>query len=296
MLGLRITLACYRWFGRWVAVPLVHAVVTYFYATDRKGRAASLDYLARLRDHCERTGGPAVRANLWESYQHYRAFAVSILDRVALWSGMDGRFTFAFPNQQKLEAEGEAGRGVLLLGAHLGSFDALRALALKDAVPVNAVMYTAHASRINRIFRELSPDVDIRILPVSEDPVETVLRIHACLRRGEWVAILADRLEPGESGRTRGVSFLGSEARVPRAPFDLAATVRAPVYTIFALRDGPARYRVVAEPLSPPEGASREARADAMAATYAQRLEESCITHRHQWFNFYDFWDRGADA
>ena len=45
MLGLRITVACYRWFGRPLSLVLVHAIVAYFFLTGRAQRRASRAYL-----------------------------------------------------------------------------------------------------------------------------------------------------------------------------------------------------------------------------------------------------------
>ena len=48
LFGMRLTVACYRAFGRRLSLVLVHAVVAYFFLTDRVGRAASLAYLRRV--------------------------------------------------------------------------------------------------------------------------------------------------------------------------------------------------------------------------------------------------------
>ena len=48
MLGLRITVACYRWFGKPISLVLVHAIVAYFFLTGREQRRASLAYLRRV--------------------------------------------------------------------------------------------------------------------------------------------------------------------------------------------------------------------------------------------------------
>ena len=48
MLGLRVTVACYRWFGRPLSLVLVHAIVAYFFLTGRAQRRASLAYLRRV--------------------------------------------------------------------------------------------------------------------------------------------------------------------------------------------------------------------------------------------------------
>ena len=46
--GMRITAWTYRKLGRHVCGALVHAIVAYFFLTDRKGRSASAAYLRRV--------------------------------------------------------------------------------------------------------------------------------------------------------------------------------------------------------------------------------------------------------
>ena len=58
----------------------------------------------------------------------------------------------------------EEGHGALVLGAHLGSFDALRLLAERVNTPVNILVFTENAQHINRVFRELSPNSEARVI------------------------------------------------------------------------------------------------------------------------------------
>jgi predicted LPLAT superfamily acyltransferase len=296
MLGLRFTVACYRTFGWLISMPLIHAVVGYFFLTDRSGRAASRGYLERVHAALTPEERRGWRPGFWESWLHYREFALAITDRVALWGGRQEHFEFEFEGQEKLEGMLAGGRGVVLLGAHLGSFDALRVLSRRDGVPVNVLMYTRNAAQINRVFQELSPETEMRVIHADPGSVRTAFEVRACIERGEFVAILADRLEPGERGRTIPVDFLGARALLPEAPFLLPLTLRCPAVLIVAVRQGRGRYEVLAEPLS--DGMLRAGAADRseqvaeLAALYARHLEHHCLRFHRQWFNFFDFWPR----
>ena len=48
-LGMRVTVACYRAFGRWLALALLPGIVAYFFASDAAARRASRAYLERAR-------------------------------------------------------------------------------------------------------------------------------------------------------------------------------------------------------------------------------------------------------
>lgn len=297
MWGLRFTVACYRIFGPLLSLPLIYAVVTYFFLTDSKGRAASRAYLERVHRRAAGTATPQWKPGTRESFLHYREFALSIADRIALWGGREGRYRFDFHGRDHFEKLSEQKKGAILLGAHLGSFDALRILSIKDRVTVNVIMYTRHAPKINEIMRRLSPATDVRVIHADPDPTRTAFDIRARVARGEWVAILADRVEPGDRGRTCTVDFLGSRVVLPEAPFLLPVILGCPAILILGLRSGARRYDVYAERLV--EGgervpaAERSARARDIAASYALRLEHYCRLAHRQWFNFFDLWNRG---
>jgi predicted LPLAT superfamily acyltransferase len=294
MWGMRLTSWCFRTFGRRISSPLVHAVVGYFFLTDRRGRRASLAYLNRIY----RRDGGATRAKpptLWDSFLHYREFALAIVDRLAIWFGRTDEFDFELRGTEVVDRLAEDGRGALLIGAHLGSFDALRLIARRKRFVVNVLMFTAHADRINTIFRELSPDVDARVIQVAPGSIGPVFEVRRCLERGELVAVLADRMEPGDQDRSSRVPLLGSPVDLPQAPFLLAQLLGYPALLILAMREGPGRYTVFAEQLAegvalPRARAEREKAVGELLTAYAQRLEHYIERYPLQWFNFYDYW------
>ena len=300
MLGLRITVACYRLFGRSLSLVLVHGIVTYFFVTSRSQRRASLAYLRRV---AAAPGGRAAlgRApDLLASFLHFRAFSLSILDRIVLWFGREGDLEFEIVGKEQYDRIITSTTGAVVMGAHLGSFDALRSLPARDGRVVNILMYTRHAPRINAVFRQLSPDQPerVRVIQVDRDSMDTALRIRSCIERGELVAILGDRVEPADRGRTCSVSLLGGAVELPESPYLLACLFGCPIFFLVALREGSARYRLFAEVLAEPAQLGRrerDKRIRELAAAYASRLEHYCIVAPYQWFNFFDYWREGAE-
>jgi predicted LPLAT superfamily acyltransferase len=299
LLGLRITVWFYRLLGARLALLVVIPVVTYFFVTDRAGRRASLDYLRRVYATPEGRAALGRPPDWWTSYRHYRSFARTILDRFELWLGREERFHFEIEGREHVRRFIDEKTGGLVLGAHLGSFDALRALARVDRVVVNVAMYTRHATRINQIFRELSPEIELRVIQLDPGSLASVFAIRRCIERGELVALLADRARPGERGRRCRVPFLGSPAWFPQGPIELAAMLGCPVALMLGLRTGGRRYQVLAEPLFervelPRQ--ERDERAREYVAELARRLERHCLRRPLQWFNFYDFWGESPDS
>lgn len=267
--------------------------MTYFFLTDAPGRRASLAYLRRVH------ALPAGRRALphppgWrECFRHYRTFALAIVDRLAIWFGRGDEFEFVSHGLDYIDRLAEQGRGALLLGAHLGSFDALRLLARRAGRTVNVLMFTANAERINRVLRELAPEIEERVISVDPSSVQSVFTIRERLRRGEHVAILADRIEIGDRDRSIRIPFLGGLVELPQAPILLAGLLGCPLVSIVALRDGPGRYRahldLLAERVELPR-ADRTAAVAELLTSYARRLEHHCLSAPYQWFNFFDYW------
>lgn len=299
LLGLRAVVACYRWFGRPLSVLLVNAIALYYFLTLPAARRASRAYLGRIASRPEGLAALGGRTGSWATFLHIRAFAMSILDRLVLWFGRKGDLEFEVTGTERCQSLLRPDRGAIIVGAHLGSFDALRVLADKDDLVVNVLMYTRNAERINSFLRELSPDAQVRVLQAGEGSVDTVLKIRACIGRGELVAILGDRVEPGDRGRSVRVPFLGDPVSLPEGPFFLAGLLGCPIFFMVALRVAPAFYRVHAEVLAERvklARAERDKTIHEVATAYAGRLEHYCTLAPYEWFNFFDFWGDHASA
>ena len=296
-LGLRVVVAFYQLFGRSLSLILVHGIVAYFFLAGRATRRASRAYLRRVATVPEGAAALGRPPGIWLSFLHFRAMALSIFDRIGLWLGRESRLRFHVVGREHYDRLVTAERGAIVVGAHLGNFDALRALSERDARVVNVLMYTRHAPRINAVFEKLAPKARMRVIQADPNSMDTVLRIRACIARGELVAILGDRVEPGDRRRRCTVSLLGDTVEVPAAPFLLAGLIGCPLFFMVALREKRGSYRVFAEVLSEHvvfRPGERDKGIHELAAAYAGRLEHYCLKAPLQWFNFFDYWGEGA--
>jgi predicted LPLAT superfamily acyltransferase len=295
---MRITVACYRWLGGSLAHLLVLPIVAYFFLTDAAGRRASLAYLRRVAATPEgaRTLGPEPGRR--HVFRHFLEFGRAILDRVGFWLGEPDRFELRVQGREELDRVHAEKRGALVLGSHLGSFDAMRLLAaLHSPITVHVLMYTRHAARINAIFEELRAlrpgDPHVRVIEIAPGGVSHVLEARACVGRGDVVAVLADRVPPSESQRVSRVRFLGGSAELPQGPFLLAGLLGCPVLLMVGLRRGSGAYEIHVERLSDGVELPRDRRDAAVTEqcqVFADRLAAWCLRAPYQWFNFHDFW------
>ena len=195
-----------------------------------------------------------------------------------------------------------SGKGALVIGAHLGNLEMMRALAVRgDHAKVTAVVYTEHARRFNQVLSSSNRDFARHLLEVGDFGPETAVLMQQRIDAGELLVIVGDRVPAREAGRTTDAQFLGASAPFAQGPYVLAHALGCPVYLFFCLkeRDG---YRMYFEPFAERIELPRRERAQHLAAwaqRYALRLEHYCRKAPYQWFNFFDFWassKRGANG
>ncbi len=278
-----------RLMGRPVLLPVVKLVVLYFFIFGRGARRASLDYLRRLQACAPELG---LAADWRTSLRHFQMFGDCMVDKLEVWTGRWRVADVDFHEETMLAALRARSQGVLLIGSHLGNLEMLRALAeLNNRVRLNVLIHNRHVGKFNSLLARAGAS-DIRLIQVTDLGPGTILLMQECLARGEWLAILGDRVPVG-GGRTVTVDFLGGKARLPQGPYLLAALLGCPTYLAFCLRRG-RRYQAVVEPFAERISARRAERAAMVrqcAQRYAGRLEFYLRQAPLQWFNFYPFWE-----
>ena len=269
-------------FGRAPVRFFVRFVALYYAVFDRKVVHASRQWLTTV------TGKPA----RWRDvYGHIRRFANVTLDRMFLLKGHARSFVFSRDGHHHLEALTANKKGAILMGAHLGSFEAMRLAGNRERHKINIVGNFSNAKMINELLDRLSPDNTARLIHIGPGDVSFVFTIQERIRDGELVAILGDRLADHQPSVE--VEFFGRPARFPAGPIQLAALLKCPIYLVFGVFREPNRYELSCEPFADPIVLPRKGRQEALKAyvqKYAQRLEQKARSAPDNWFNFYDFW------
>lgn len=292
LLGMQIMLASYRLLGRRGFSLLLYPVIGYFWLTGRAQREASRAYLARLETFAN-AQGVALPAEPRSSFRHFLRFGEAALDKLAGWRGDITEQQVELVGAEHYQAAINSGKGVLLLGSHLGDLELCRALgSRKQGLRINALVFTRHAARFNALLKQINPDSHLNLIQVQELGADTAILLKEKLEQGEWVVIVGDRTSVTREKRVIWADFLGAPAPFPLGPFVLSSVLGCPVYLMFGLKEQ-GRFRVHFEPFADGQPLPRQGRQQILASrvqAYADRLQHHCLRAPLDWFNFFDFW------
>lgn len=273
--------------GRRAGRIVLHLIAAYFLLFAPASRRASGDYLRRA------LGRPPGWRDL---YRHFFTFAATIHDRIYLVNRRFELFEFEVHGEETLRHLLAAGKGLFLMGAHLGSFEAIRALGRKDTeLRVAMVMHQSNAKKLNAMLAAINPEAVQDIIGLGQ--VDSMLKVRERLDEGCVVGMLADR-SPGNDALVP-VQILGTDANLPGGPFRMAALLRRPVVFMTGLYLGGNRYAIHFDALadfSKVAHGERDAALKVAISRYAELLDQYCRKAPYNWFNFFDFWQLATTA
>jgi len=204
----------YKILGRTATLAILSPIIFFYYLTGAAQRRASKNYLMRIH----RAGLLPQKPGFFDGMRHFISFAGALIDRLAGWTGkisnqdVSGVDDTAFANAKA------DGRGGLILTAHIGNPDLIRAVAtVKRRFKVTVLMHSGNAQKYNSVIQKFSPDSGVRVVEVSTIDMQIAMRLSEAVERGEWIVIAADRLPPRQDSTDAGMdsSLLGGNIKLP---------------------------------------------------------------------------------
>ena len=272
------------------AYALLYMVIAWYTFFRPSVRRRGAPYLSR------RFPNRSLAGRLSDSYRHMLALGMALVDRAAVGLLPPGTITATLHEREALLDLLREGRGLILLTAHVGSWQAVMpALSLLNT-PVNLLIQKEEGDVDQHYFELRGEACPFRII----DPrgyLGGAIEMVSALKRGEVLSIMGDRVF-GEARGVLPIDFLGAPAPFPTGPFKIAAATGAPIAVLFSVKTGPAAYRMLfAGVLRVPEHAGRGTQGYRPYAEAFVRLLEACVQdHPFQFFNFYDMWAPTGDS
>jgi lauroyl/myristoyl acyltransferase len=167
-----------------------------------------------------------------------------------------------------------AGRGAVIVTAHMGSFEAgLVALPVREK-RIHVVFKRDRVGAFEQLRTELRKRLNVTEAAV-DDGWGVWVSLRDALLNDEVVAVQGDRVLPGQKGMA--VPVAGGTLLLPTGPFKLAASAGAAVIPIFSSRRPDGRIAIVIEPAIDP------ADIEAGVRQFAGCLALQLIRHPDQW-------------
>jgi predicted LPLAT superfamily acyltransferase len=271
--------------GRPAGRVVLHVIAVYFLLFAPASRRASAAYLQRALGR---------RVTWSDRYRHVFSFASTIHDRIYLINQRFDLFDIEIRGQTALPDPSAGESGLFLIGAHMGSFEVIRAMGRQiPGLCVSMVMHEDNAQKINAMLAAINPQACTDIIGLGR--VDSMLRVRDKLNQGAMVGMLADRAI-GED-QLLPTPLLGGTAYLPTGSFRMAALLRRRVVFMVGLYLGGNRYQINFEPLadfSQTPADQRGAEIEAAVQRYAALLEKYARQAPYNWFNFFDFWQAPA--
>ncbi|WP_053978208.1 LpxL/LpxP family acyltransferase [Mangrovimonas xylaniphaga] len=226
--------------------------------------------------------------SFWKSilciYRNYYVFGKTIIDKVAISSGLKDYFTYQFDGVELLEEALKKKQGGILISAHVGNFEIAEHFfgELEDCASINLLTTDVEHTAIKEYLESVTVKSNIKLILIQED-LSHIFEINAALARNELVCITGDRYVKGSKFMEH--ELLGETAQFPAGPFVLASRLRVPVLFVYVMKETNKHYHLYTR-----KAQSKHRDAVGLLDEYTKSVTWILEKYPLQWFNYFDFW------
>jgi KDO2-lipid IV(A) lauroyltransferase len=226
----------------------------------------------------------ARRALARRCFAHLGAAAAELACSSQLDAEREARVAWPDADRARLDAALAPGKGVVFVTGHVGNWEVLARRLTLAGYHLAAVGKEASDPRTTALIEDFRRRGRVDVIRRGA-PGAARLMLRA-LRRNGLLGLLIDQ---DTSVQSVWVPFFGHLAKTPRAAADLALRTGAVPLLGFAVREGPARYRVELHEVPLPE-ASGEAAVVELTARLTRGIEAAIRAHPEQWVWMHQRW------
>ncbi|MFA7007092.1 MAG: lysophospholipid acyltransferase family protein, partial [Verrucomicrobiia bacterium] len=219
----------------------------------------------------------------------YISFAKTVADYFCFGSSDRGDALAAMVEVENIESLARAkaaGKGTVVVTAHLGSVENGGAIIVRHGYKFNVVALPMADSRLDELFQAQRAGRGMQVIEVGRATRECLRAIQ----RNEIVALLGDR----DFTRNRDATvFFGAPARLPTGPARLALGTGATIVLGFCVRLPDDRYKLfLYDPIFTDKTKDT---VETLNRRIAGQLERAIGDHADQWHLFHSPWDIERD-
>ncbi|WP_109098369.1 lipid A biosynthesis acyltransferase [Aquimarina sp. AU58] len=218
-------------------------------------------------------------------FQSYYVFGQTIIDKVAISSGLRNKFTYEFDGVELINETLKEKKGGILISAHLGNFEIAEHFfgELEENAAISLLTTDIEHTAIKNYLDSVTSKSNIKFIFIKED-LSHIFQINAALARNEIVCITGDRYFEGSKYLTQ--DLLGQEAKFPSGPFMLASRLKVPVLFVYVMKETNTHYHLYAR-----KAKAKHRDAKELLKEYTESVKWMLDKYPLQWFNYFDFWN-----
>ncbi len=225
-------------------------------------------------------------------YKNNFLLGQTILDKVAVMSGIKKAFKVIHINGEKLNELTEIGKGGILVSAHIGNWEVAGQGLNRLGTAFNVLMYSNEKEEVKEYMDGKLKEKKINIIAINEETKSHIIELHKAFTNNELVVMHGDRYRAG--AKTLTADFFGRPAKFPAGPFVMAAKFGVPLCIVFAVKTDNHTYQFSTEEpiqVNKVRGENELERVcHELLQKYITEVEKMVKAYPHQWFNYYDFW------
>jgi len=277
VLGYKIFIFFIKKVGLGSAYFVLYFVALYFLFFSTKGTKAAFYFFKKRLKYSS-------LKSIIKVYQSNYKFGQTIIDKVAISSGLRNKFTYDFDGIEELKKLINNDRGGILISAHVGNFEIAEFFFKEiDAnSQINIVTTDREHNDIKEYLEGVTEKSSIKHILIKED-FSHIFEINTALSNKELVCFTGDRYF--EETRLLTEQLLGKEAKFPAGPFLLASRLKVPVAFVYVMKETNKHYHLYTR-----IAAAKNRDVQGLLKEYTQSIEWILGKYPLQWFNYFDFW------
>ncbi|MDC8001562.1 lipid A biosynthesis acyltransferase [Aequorivita todarodis] len=223
--------------------------------------------------------------SVFSIYKSYYVFGKTIIDKAAISSGLQNRFTHECDGVENIIDLLDKKQGGIMISAHVGNFEIAEFFfeEIDTRSQISLVTTDAEHQNIKEYMEKVTLRSNVKFILVKDD-MSHIFEINNALSNGELVCFTGDRYMKGQKVLTE--SLMGKEANFPAGPFLLASRLNVPVLFVYVMKETNKHYHLYAR-----QAEVKNRDAQGLLKKYTESVEWMLKKYPLQWFNYFDFWE-----
>ncbi|WP_300977153.1 lipid A biosynthesis acyltransferase [Flavobacterium sp.] len=279
VLGYKIFVFFIKKVGIRSAYFILYFVASYYFIFLKKSNASIFYYFKKRLDYSYFKSKRMV-------FNSYYTFGQTIIDKIAIGTGLKNKFTYEFDGREILIKLLEEKKGGVLISAHIGNFEIAENFFSEIDVnfQINLITTDLEHSAIKKYLESITQKPSVKFILISDD-LSHIFQINAALAKNELVCFTGDRYFEGV--KSLSGKLLGQEALFPAGPFVIASRLKVPVVFVYVMKEANLHYHLYTR-----EAKVRHRDEIGLLREYVESVEKMILKYPLQWFNYFDFWNQ----